>query len=316
MKELYPDIQPYTSLRLQVEPPHVLHVEECGSRDGIPVIFLHGGPGVGCAPVHRRYFDPELYRVILFDQRGCGRSTPHGALDRNTSADLLSDLEQIRERLGVSRWLLFGGSWGSTLALLYAQCHPDRVLGLVLRGVFLGRPQDVGWFYGAGTRRLFPEAWREFIAPIPPEEHDDLLAAYHRRLTGSDELERLRCARAWAAWEARTACLLPNRVMIEDFTAAHTALALARIECHYFVNRLFLEPDQLLRNMDSLGNLPGIIVHGRYDMICPIDQAVELQRAWPGSQLRIIPDAGHSATEPGIRKALVQATGEFARRYR
>lgn len=312
MQDLYPDILPYATHRLESGATHDLYIEECGSPDGIPVVFLHGGPGAGCEPTHRRFFDPEVYRIVLFDQRGCGRSTPHGELEENTSAYLVADLEGIREKLGVSRWLLFGGSWGSTLALLYAQTHRQRVLGLVLRGVFLGRSQDVGWFYGDGARRLFPEAWRDFLEPIPERERDDLLAAYHRRLTGSDELERLRCARAWAAWEARTACLRPNNEMVERFTAAHTALALARIECHYFVNRLFMEPEQLLRDVDRLRDLPGIIVHGRYDIICPMDQAVDLQRAWPASRLQIIPDAGHSASEPGIRRALVKATREFA----
>lgn len=314
MQELYPDILPYVTHHLEVGAPHVIYVEECGTPDGIPVVFLHGGPGAGCEPMHRRFFDPEVFRIVLFDQRGCGRSTPHGELDENTSAHLIADLERIREQLGVKRWLLFGGSWGSTLALLYAQSHRDRVLGLVLRGIFLGRSQDVDWFYRDGARRLFPEAWQEFLEPIPEREREDLLTAYYRRLTGNDELERLRSARAWAAWEARTACLRPNNVMVERFTAAHVALALARIECHYFVNRLFLEPDQLLRDIECLRDLPGIIVQGRYDVICPMDQAVDLQRAWPAARLQIIPDAGHAASEPGVRGALVKATMEFAGR--
>jgi proline iminopeptidase len=236
MQTLYPPIQPYTSYQLPVDGTHTLYIEECGNLDGIPVVFLHGGPGAGCEPLHRRFFDPEIYRIVLFDQRGCGKSIPHAELRDNTTWHLVADIEAIRNHLNIERWLLFGGSWGSTLALAYAQKHPGRVLGMILRGIFLGRERDVRWFYQDGASRLFPDAWESFIDPIPQNEHDDLLQAYHQRLTGTDELERLRLARSWSTWEATTLNLERKPSVVEHFAEAHMALSLARIEAHYFVS--------------------------------------------------------------------------------
>lgn len=314
MDALYPDIRPYVQHTLAVDDLHRLHVEECGNPAGIPVLFLHGGPGSGIEPWHRQFFDPARYRIVLFDQRGAGKSTPHAELTDNTTAHLLADMERIRETLGIDRWLLFGGSWGSTLALVYAETWPERVLGLVLRGIFLCRPRDLHWFYQDGASHLFPDYWQDFLAPIPEEERDRMIAAYHRRLTGDNEVERMAAAKAWSLWEARTATLLPNRAVLHHFGDPYTALSLARIECHYFMHDAFLEPNQILRDAGRLRDIPGVIVHGRYDCVCPLEQAHELHRAWPQAQLMVIPDAGHAAGEPGITSALVQATDEFAAR--
>ncbi len=312
MPDLYPEITPYHTERLPVQPPHELYLEQCGNARGIPAVFLHGGPGSGCESYHRRFFDPGRYRIILFDQRGCGRSTPHASLQHNTTQALVEDMERIRIHLGIERWLVFGGSWGATLALAYAETHPERVSALVLRGIFLCRDQEIGWFYQDGAGRVFPDYWRDYLAPIPAAERGDLLQAYHRRLTGDDELARLAAAKAWSLWEGRCASLLPNEAIVTHFDHAHTALSLARIESHYFVNQAFLEPDQLLRDADRLASIPGVIVHGRYDLICPLENAWDLHEAWPGSELRVVPDAGHAASEPGIRSALVAATDRFA----
>ncbi|RCX33237.1 prolyl aminopeptidase [Thioalbus denitrificans] len=311
---LYPDIRPYVQHSLAVEPPHVLHVEECGNPDGIPVLFVHGGPGAGCEPYHRRFFDPGLYRIILFDQRGCGRSTPHAELDGNTTQALVADMEAIREHLGVERWMLFGGSWGSTLGLAYAETHPERVLGLILRGIFLCRPHEIRWFYQEGASRLFPDYWEAYLEPIPEAERGDLVRAYYSRLTSDDEVARMAAAKAWSLWEGRTASLLPREELVNHFADPFTALSLARIECHYFMHDSFLEPDQLLRDAHRLAGIPGIIVHGRYDAICPLENAWQLARAWPDAELQIIPDAGHAASEPGIVDALVRATNSLGRR--
>ncbi|MEY6432224.1 prolyl aminopeptidase [Thioalkalicoccus limnaeus] len=310
--DLYPPIEPYATHRIAVDPPHEIHVEECGRRDGIPALFLHGGPGAGCEPGHRRFFDPARYRIVLFDQRGCGRSRPHAELAANTTWDLVSDIERIRQVLGIERWLVFGGSWGSTLALAYAQAHPERVAALIVRGVFLCRDTEIRWFYQEGANWVFPDWWRDFVAPIPDAEHGDLLAAYHQRLIGPDESVRLAAAQAWSLWEGRTATLMPNADVQAYFADPHVALSLARIECHYFVNRAFLDPDQLLRDAHRLADLPGVIVQGRYDIICPVRSAWELHQAWPAAQLELISDAGHAAFEPGIRRALVAATDRFA----
>ncbi len=313
METLYPPIQPYAEHRLAVAPPHVLHLEECGNPDGLPVLFVHGGPGAGCEPWHRQFFDPETYRIILFDQRGAGRSTPHAELAGNTTADLVADMEAIREHLGVDRWLLFGGSWGSTLSLVYAQTHPERVLGLILRGIFLCRSEEIRWFYQEGASRIFPDHWQDFLRPIPEKERGDLLHAYHRRLTGDDEVARMAAAKAWSLWEGRTATLRPRRSVIAHFAEPHTALALARIEAHYFVHGAFLEPDQILRDAPRLAEIPGILVQGRYDLICPMQSAWDLHRAWPRAELQIVPDAGHAASEPGTVDALIRATRRMAR---
>ena len=311
--DLYPPLPPNATYELPVGDGHRLYVEECGRPDGIPAVFLHGGPGAGCEAAHRRFFDPERYRAVLFDQRGCGRSTPHASLQSNTTWDLVEDMERIRERLGIERWLVFGGSWGSTLALAYAQTHPERVLALVVRGIFLCRESEIRWFYQEGASWAFPDYWQDFLAPIPPEERDDLLFAYHRRLTGENDLARMAAAKAWSVWEGRTATLLANPDIQAHFSDPRLAMSLARIECHYFVNRAFLGLNQLLANAGCLADIPGVIVQGRYDLICPMRSAWELHRAWPGSELRVIPDAGHSAFEPGIRAALVEATDRFAR---
>lgn len=314
MHKLFPEIEPYATHRLRVDDPHELYVEECGNPKGLPVLFVHGGPGAGCETYHRRFFDPNVYRIVLFDQRGAGRSTPHASLEANTTQDLVADIERIRTLLGIEQWVLFGGSWGSTLALVYAETHPARVLGLIVRGVFLCRPWEIRWFYQEGANRLFPDQWQEFIAPIPEEERHDLLAAHYRRLTGDDEVARMHSAKAWSLWEGRTATLLPNKAVVDFFGSPHTALSLARIEAHYFFHDTFLAPDQILRDAYRLKDIPGYIVHGRYDVVCPVQSAWDLHRGWPRAKLEIVPDAGHSAAEPGIAHALVMATHELAQR--
>jgi len=312
MPDLYPDILPYAVHRLAVDERHALHVEECGSAKGVPALFLHGGPGAGCEPYHRRLFDPARYRIVLFDQRGAGRSLPHADLTDNTTWHLVADIERIREHLGIDRWLVFGGSWGSTLALAYAQRHPERVRALVVRGIFLCRDEEIRWFYQEGASRVFPDYWEDFLAPVPPAERHDLLYAYHRLLTGDHDIARMAAAKAWSTWEGRTATLLPNDAVVRHFGDPHVALSLARIECHYFVHQAFLRPGQLLEDAPRLAGIPGVIVHGRYDLICPFENAWALHRAWPGSELVVVPDAGHAASEPGIRSALVAATDRFA----
>ena len=313
MLHLFPDIEPFVSHSVTVDEPHVLHVEECGNPTGLPVLFVHGGPGAGCEPYHRRFFDPEVYRIILFDQRGCGRSTPHAELSANTTQALVADIETIRELLGIERWVLFGGSWGSTLSLVYAETCPERVLALVLRGIFLCRPQEIDWFYQHGASRVLPDYWEDYIEPIPAAERDDLLQAYYRRLTSDNELTRMAAAKAWSLWEGRAATLLPTAAVIDHFSNPFTALSLARIECHYFVHDTFLEANQILRDAGRLKGIPGFIVQGRYDMVCPLESAWDLHKAWPEAGLTIIDDAGHAAAEPGIIDALVRATSRLSR---
>ncbi|MBS0002687.1 MAG: prolyl aminopeptidase [Thioalkalivibrio sp.] len=315
MEMLYPPIEAGETGTLDVGDGHRLYWETCGDPDGLPVVFLHGGPGSGCEPWHRRFFDPARYRIVLFDQRGSGRSTPHAGLEANTTPHLVEDIERLRESLGVRRWVVFGGSWGSTLGLAYAQAHPDRVLGLVLRGIFLCRPRDIRWFYQSGADRLFPEAWSRFRELIPEEERVDMVAAYHRRLTGSDRELRERAAQAWSVWEGSSSCLRPNPDVVAHFADPSVAVSLARIECHYFFNDSFLEPDHLLRDAGRLAGIPGYIVHGRYDVVCPVEQAVALHRVWLQAELRIVPDAGHSAAEPGIARELVKATDALVGRF-
>ncbi len=313
LRDLYPPIQPYDQGTLPVSPLHTLHYEQCGDPAGQPIVFLHGGPGGGIDPVYRQYFDPKRWRVVLFDQRGCGKSRPYAELRENTTWDLVADIEKLRQHLGIDRWFVFGGSWGSTLALAYGQTHPQSCLGFILRGIFLLRSFEIRWFYQSGASHLFPDAWQHYLEPIPPEERGDLLAAYHRRLTDPDREVRLKAARAWAIWEASTSKLLPSPDLIQRFGQGEFAEAFARIECHYFVHRGFLDPeDQLLRGVARIRHLPGIIVQGRYDVVCPPISAWELHQAWPEAEFRIIPDAGHSMTEPGIRTALLEATDRFA----
>ncbi len=310
--KLFPEIKPYATHRLPVDPPHELYIEECGKREGLPVLFVHGGPGAGCEEYHRSFFDPNIYRIVLFDQRGAGRSTPHASLEINTTQHLVADIEAIRAFLDIERWVVFGGSWGSTLSLVYAETHPERVLGLILRGIFLCRPWEIRWFYQEGASRLFPDRWQEFVAPVPERERDDLLHAHYRRLIGDDEVARMASAKAWSLWEGHASTLLPKQSVVDFFGSPHTALALARIEGHYFVHDAFLEPDQILRDAYRLATIPGFIIHGRYDVVCPFQSAWDLHQAWPQAKLEIVPDAGHSATEPGTVHALILATSEMA----
>ncbi len=316
MMTLYPEIKPYARHRLAVEPPHELYIEECGDPAGIPVLVVHGGPGGGCDTRSRSFFDPERYRIILFDQRGAGRSTPHAELTHNNTQALITDIESIRHFLDIKQWILFGGSWGSTLSLLYAQAYPETIMGLILRGIFLCRQKDFHWFYQHGASQIYPDYWEDYLHPIAKHQRDNLIEAYYELLTGNNELARMAAAKAWSVWEGRCATLRPNHEVVEHFSDPHTALAMARIEAHYFINHAFIKPDQILKDAQKLNGIPGIIVHGRYDMICTLDNAVELHHAWPESQLNIIRDAGHSASEPSITDALVRATRDMARRFR
>ncbi|MBZ4421050.1 prolyl aminopeptidase [Myxococcus sp. RHSTA-1-4] len=311
-RSLYPPLEPYRTGHLRVSALHEVYFEECGNPRGKPVVFIHGGPGGATDPRQRRFFDPDAYRIVLFDQRGCGKSTPHASLEENTTWDLVADMERLREHLGIERWQLFGGSWGSTLALAYAQTHPERVTELVLRGIFLLRKQEIDWFYQRGASALFPDAWEHYLAPIPPEERGDLLAAYARRLLGNDRKTQLEAARAWSVWEGRTSCLYPNAELVARNSMDTFAIAFARIECHYFVNRGFLRSDtQLLDDVHRIRHLPCVIVQGRYDVVCPPESAWALHKAWPEADFIIVPDAGHSANEPGNTAALVEATDRF-----
>jgi proline iminopeptidase len=313
-RTFYPEIEPYRTGILRVSERHEVYFEESGNPAGQPVVFLHGGPGSGTEPRQRRFFDPSAYRIVLFDKRGCGRSRPNADLRENTTWDLVADMERIREHLGIARWQVFGGSWGSTLALAYAEKYPDRVTELVLRGIFLLRKQEIDWFYQRGADAMFPEAWEEYLAPIPPEERGDLLHAYHLRLTGDDSAARLATARAWSVWEGRTSCLLPNPDLVARSAGDAFALQFARIECHYFVNRGFFERDTLLLDeVSRIRHIPTVIVQGRYDVVCPVESAWALHRAFPEADLRVVPDAGHSAFEPGNLHELILATDRFRR---
>jgi proline iminopeptidase len=311
-RTLYPEIEPYKVGRLRVSDVHDLYFEESGNPDGKPVVFLHGGPGGGTEPKYRRFFDPKSYRIVLFDQRGCGQSTPYASLADNTTWHLVADIEALRAHLRIDRWTVFGGSWGSTLALAYAQAHPEPVTELVLRGIFLLRKQEIDWFYQRGASILFADAWEGYLAPIPEGERGDLLAAYHRRLTSDDSVVRQEAARAWSVWEGSTSCLFPNLDLIAKTGSDEFSLAFARIECHYFVNRGFFTRDaQLLEDVGRIRHIPAVIVQGRYDVVCPMESAWALHRAWPEADLRLVPDAGHSALEAGIVHELVTATDRF-----
>ncbi len=309
---LFPEIEPYNTFRFKVAPNHELYVEEVGNPKGQPVLFLHGGPGAGLSPKHRRFFDPKHYRIVLFDQRGCGKSTPHASLENNTTWDLVADIEKIRAHLKIDKWLVFGGSWGSTLALAYAQTHPTNVTHLVLRGIFMCRKEEIRWFYQEGASFIFPDIWQTYLAPVPAIERDDLVSAYYRLLTSPDEQTRLRAAKAWSGWEGSTLKLIPDAQTISSFTADHTAVAVARIECHYFMHGAFFKSDtQLLEDVYKIRHIPTVIVHGRYDVVCPVKNAVDLHRVWPEAELSIIPDAGHAVDEPGTASALIRATEMF-----
>ena len=309
---LYPAIEPFDRRMLDVGDGHRVYVEQCGRPDGQPIVVFHGGPGGGCSPAMRRYFDPRHYRIILFDQRGCGRSRPHASVEANTTWDLIRDIELIRSELGIDDWIVFGGSWGATLALLYAETHPERVCHLILRGIFLMTQSELDWFYGGGAGRFWPDVWARFTAPIPEEEHGDLIAAYSRRLFSGNVVEETRHARAWAGWENTLASI--NNVGPSAESPAEYARAFARLENHYFSNRGFLDQDgYILKNIDRLSDIPGTIVQGRYDMICPPKAAAMLHEAWPKSNLHYIPRAGHALSEPGISAALVRATDNLRR---
>ena len=311
-RTFYPEIEPYDAGMLRVSDLHEIYYEQSGNPDGKPVVFVHGGPGGGTEPKQRRFFDPAAYRIVLFDQRGCGKSRPYAELRENTTQDLVSDMERLRERLGIDRWQVFGGSWGSTLALAYAEAHPERVTELVLRGIFLLRKQEIDWFYQRGADAMFPDAWEEYLAPIPVEERGDLLSAYYRRLTGPDRELRAAAARAWSVWEGRTSCLYQNPDLIARTAGDEFSLAFARIECHYFHHLGFFARDtQLLDEAHKIRHIPTVIVQGRYDVVCPMESAWALHRAFPEADLRVVPDAGHSAYEPGNLHELIEATDRF-----
>lgn len=312
MRDLYPPIEPFETDRLAVEAPHEIYFEQCGNPAGRPILFIHGGPGGGCQARDRRFFDPAAWRVVLFDQRGAGRSTPNASTENNTTGRLIDDIETLRRRLGIEQWTLFGGSWGSTLALAYAEAHPTRVHAMILRGIFLLRRLELDWYYRDGTPLVFPEAARDFHGLIPDDERDDIIAAYHRRITGDDAALRDRALEAWARWEAETSSLYRDSDRVAAYGRAEFARAFAGIELHYFVNGGFFERDgQLLHDAEALASIPGTIVHGRYDMVCPARNAVDLHAHWPKSELHIVPDAGHDSGEPGIRSALVDATDRY-----
>jgi len=304
--QLFPELEPYRKGKLRVSALHTLYFEECGNPEGQPLVFLHGGPGGGVDPLYRRYFDPAKWRIVLFDQRGCGKSTPHAELRENTTWDLVADIERLREHLGIDRWVVFGGSWGSTLSLAYAETHPKRVKGLVLRGIFLLRRSELEWFYQEGASHLFPDAFEAYQAVIPPRERGDMMAAYYKRLTSRDQAVRKRAAKAWSIWEGTTSKLQTDPALVKRFGGGKFADAFARIEAHYFVNRGFFEhDDQLLRGVKRIRKIPAVIVQGRYDVVCPMRSAWDLHKAWPEAKLVVVPDAGHSMTEVGIQRALI-----------
>jgi proline iminopeptidase len=312
LRTLYAPIEPYDTGRLKVSPVHELYYEQCGNPNGKPAVFLHGGPGGGVSPDYRRYFNPDVYRIVLFDQRGAGKSTPHASIEENTTWDLVADIERLREHFGIERWQIFGGSWGSTLALAYAETHPARVTELVLRGIFLCRPKEIQWFYQEGASAIFADVWEEYLKVIPEAERDDMVSAYHKRLTSDDAATRVEAARAWSIWEGSTSKLFFDSDSIERFADPEFALAFARIECHYFMNNSFFPTDNyLVENVGKIRHIPARIVQGRYDVVCPMTSAWDLHRAWPEAELRIIQDAGHSISEPGIIDALVDATDYY-----
>ncbi|MBK2254083.1 prolyl aminopeptidase [Francisella philomiragia] len=308
---LYPEIEPYNQEFLKVSDIHTIYFEECGNPNGKPALFIHGGPGGGIQPSYRQYFNPDKYRVILVDQRGCGKSTPFAELRENTTQNLIEDFEKIRKKLNIDKWMLFGGSWGSTLGLAYAQAYPEVVTELVLRGIFLGREKELSWLYQHGASMVFPDMWEKYIEPIPAEQRKDFISAYHSILTGDDEKLKQQAAVAWSVWEASTSKLFVDKKSIDRYGEDKFSLAFARIECHYFKNKLFIEEAQLLNEAYKIKDIPGVIVQGRYDMVCPAVSAWDLHKVWPNAELDIIADAGHSISEPGILEALVRATDKF-----
>ncbi len=312
MTDFYPEITPFNSGHLRVSELHEIYYEESGNPMGYPILFLHGGPGGGTNSDQRRFFDPSYYRIILFDQRGCGQSRPFAELKENTTWHLVSDIEQIKKHLNIQKWHVFGGSWGSTLALTYAIQHPESVTGLILRGIFLCRPSEIHWFYQEGASQIFPDLWEEYLKPIPLNERNNLVKAYYERLTSPDEKTRLEAARAWSKWEGGTSFLIQKPAAVDEFDSPERALPFARIECHYFINNAFFNSNNfILENIERIRHIPGFIVQGRYDVVCPAKSAWDLHRAWPEAELMITPDAGHAAAEPGTRSALVQACDRF-----
>lgn len=312
LRTLYPEIEPFETGFLDTGDGHQVYWERVGTRGGKPAVFLHGGPGGGCGPVHRRLFDPALYDVILFDQRGCGRSTPFAELENNTTWDLVADIERLRQMAGFEQWLVFGGSWGSTLALAYAQTHPERVSELVLRGIYTLTKAELDWYYQFGVSEMFPEKWERFLAPIPEAERSNLMAAYRKRLVGDDPKAQIEAAKAWSSWEGETITLLPEPATSDKFHEDRFALAFARIENHFFIHGGWLEEGQLLRDADRLSGIDGVIVHGRYDMPCPARIAWQLHKAWPRADFHLIEGAGHAFSEPGILDQLIRSTDKFA----
>ncbi len=312
-RTLYPEIEPYNTGMLRVSESHQIYFEECGNPDGKPVVYLHGGPGGGCSTDFRRYFDPAAYRMVLFDQRGCGRSLPHASLKDNTTWHSVSDIEALREHCKIDKWQVFGGSWGSTLGLAYAETHPERVTELVMRGLFTLRRSELLWFYQDGASHVYPDFWEGFVAPIPEEERGDLMAAYYKRLTGSDKTAQVECARAWARWEMSAISLWPDPDKHHDVNSEQFAVAFARIECHYFVNRGFFDSDdQIIRNLHKIKHIPCVLIQGRYDMCTPARTAWDIHKAWPEADFRLVGDAGHAGSEPGIVHELISATDRWA----
>ena len=311
--ELFPNIEPFNTFYLPVSDLHTIYIEESGNKNGKPVIFLHGGPGGGVDPKYRRYFNPNKWRIIMFDQRGCGKSTPFAELKENTTWDLVDDIEKIRKHLSIDRWVVYGGSWGSTLSLAYSQTYPDSCKALILRGIFLVRKKEIHWFYQEGASKIFPDDWQSFIAPIPIEKRDNLLEAYYNLLIGKDSSKKIEAAKAWSTWEGSTVRLIQDKDFIGDFSDEKFAEAFARIESHYFMNNAWFNSDNhLIENVDKIRHIPAVIVHGRYDVICPVENAWELHQAWPESELHIIPDAGHSIFEEGIKDKILEYTEKFS----
>jgi len=311
--ELFPNIEPFNTFYLPVSDLHTIYIEESGNKNGKPVIFLHGGPGGGVDPKYRRYFNPDKWRIIMFDQRGCGKSTPFAELKENTTWDLVDDIEKIRKHLSIDRWVIYGGSWGSTLSLAYSQTYPDSCKALILRGIFLVRKKEIHWFYQEGASKIFPDDWQSFIAPIPIEKRDNLLEAYYNLLIGKDSSKKIEAAKAWSTWEGSTVRLIQDKDFIGDFSDEKFAEAFARIESHYFMNNAWFNSDNhLIENVDKIRHIPAVIIHGRYDVICPVENAWELHQAWPESELHIIPDAGHSIFEEGIKDKILEYTEKFS----
>ena len=311
--ELFPNIEPFNTFYLPVSDLHTIYVEESGNKNGKPVIFLHGGPGGGVDPKYRRYFNPDKWHIIMFDQRGCGKSTPFAELKENTTWDLVDDIEKIRNHLSIDRWVIYGGSWGSTLSLAYSQTYPDSCKALILRGIFLVRKKEIHWFYQEGASKIFPDNWQSFVAPIPIEKRNNLLEAYYNLLIGEDSSKKIEAAKAWSTWEGSTVRLIQDKDFIGDFSDEKFAEAFARIECHYFMNNAWFNSDNhLIENVDKIRHIPAVIVHGRYDIICPVENAWELHQAWPESELHIIPDAGHSIFEEGIKDKILEYTEKFS----